>query len=428
MARIVLTSWGSHGDLNPFLGLAIALRDRGHEPILAVPAHYRPQVETEGLRLHPVRPDIDPGDRALVSRIMDPRRGTEVIVRELLVPRIRESYADLWAATEGADLLVSHPITFAGPLVGARRGIPWLSAVLAPMSFFSRHEIPAFPPAPWTARLNGVPGAGRLLTALARAATRRWTTPVHRLRKELELPDRGDPVFDGQFSPHGTLALYSRVLGAPQPDWPPRVAVTGFVFYDRSAGAGHAPAVEKWLDAGVAPLIFTLGSSAAATDGAAARFFAASAAAARAVGRRALLVVGSNPANRPAIDDDASVCVIEAAPYSTIFPRAAVVVHQGGIGTTAQALAAGVPQLVVPFAHDQPDNAVRVERLGVARRIAAGRYDARRSARVLTELLDDEASMARAAAVGREVRSEDGHSAACDAIEATLHGTETRRQ
>jgi UDP:flavonoid glycosyltransferase YjiC (YdhE family) len=422
MARIVLTSWGSHGDLNPFLGLAIALRERGHQPVLAVPAHYRPQVEAEGMRIHPVRPDIDPGDRALISRIMHPRTGTEVIVRELLVPRIRESYADLWAATEGADLLVSHPITFAAPLVGARRGMRWLSAVLAPMSFFSRHEIPAFPPAPWTARLNGVPGAGRMLTTLARAATRGWTKPVRELRRELELPDAGDPVFDGQFSPHGTLALYSRVLGAPQPDWPARVAVTGFVFYDRSSGEQAGPAVRSWLDAGPAPIVFTLGSSAAATGTAAARFFGESVAAARSLGRRALLLVGSNPANRPVLGNDESVWVTEAAPYSEIFPRAAAVVHQGGIGTTAQALAAGIPQLVVPFAHDQPDNAVRVERLGVARWVAATRYEARRSARLLGELLRGTRYTARAAAVGREVRSEDGPAAACDAIDAALAG------
>jgi UDP:flavonoid glycosyltransferase YjiC (YdhE family) len=192
------------------------------------------------------------------------------------------------------------------------------------------------------------------------------------------------------------------------------------VFYDRSSGEGSSPSTREWLDAGPAPVIFTLGSSAAATDGAAARFFQASVAAARALGRRALLVVGPNPANRPGLDANGSVHVIDAAPYSEIFPRAAVVVHQGGVGTTAQALAAGVPQLVVPFAHDQPDNAVRVERLGVARWVAAARYDARRAARLLGELLDGRGHGARAAAVGREVRGEDGASAACDAIEATL--------
>ena len=428
MARIVLTSWGSHGDLNPFLGLALALRARGHDLVLAMPAHYRQLVESEGMRHHPISPDIEPGDRDLVRRIMDPRRGTEVIVREILVPAIRDSYADLWAATERADLLVSHPVTFAGPLVGERRGMRWLSAVLAPMSFFSRHEIPAFPPAPWTARLSQVPGAGRALTGLARAATRHWTRPVGQLRDELGLPDRGDPLFGGQFSPHGTLALFSRLLAEPQPDWPSQVAVTGFVFHDRTSGPGPGADLLAWLDAGEPPIVFTLGTSAGATDRAASRFYAASVAAARRIGRRALLVTGADPTSRPPIGGDDAVRVVGAVPYSAIFPRAAAVVHQGGAGTTAQALAAGVPQLVVPFAHDQPDNAVRVERLGVARWIPAGRYDAGRAASLLGELLTGrrsaagESPAARAEVVGKAVRSEDGAGSACEAIERVLGG------
>lgn len=429
MARIVLTTWGSYGDLNPFLGLGAALKERGHDPLLAAPGHYRAHAESEGMRFHAVRPDIDPSDHELVARIMEPKRGTEVIVRELLMPSIQHSYDDLMQATEGADLLVSHPVTFAGPLVGGRRRIPWLSSVLAPMSFFSRHDIPAFPPAPWTAQMGRVPGAGRLLTSLARAATRSWTAPVRRLRSELGLPAAGEPVFEGQFSPAGTLALFSRVMAEPQPDWPPRVSVTGFIFYDRTAGPGLDADVAHWLADGEAPLVFTLGSSAAATEGAAARFFSASAAAARALGRRALLIVGRGGGrmiqSESGSESDGTVRVVEAAPYSTVFPRAAAVVHQGGIGTTAQALAAGVPQLVVPFAHDQPDNAVRVERLGVAGWVPARRYSAPRAAALLRELLSRSGSVERARAIGKVVRSEDGAQRACLAIEAALDGGAT---
>ena len=81
MARIVLTAWGSYGDINPYVGLALELKARGHEPVLAAPAYYRSLAEREGIAFHAVRPDIDPGNSDIVARIMHPRRGPEVILR-----------------------------------------------------------------------------------------------------------------------------------------------------------------------------------------------------------------------------------------------------------------------------------------------------------------------------------------------------------
>jgi UDP:flavonoid glycosyltransferase YjiC (YdhE family) len=101
-------------------------------------------------------------------------------------------------------------------------------------------------------------------------------------------------------------------------------------------------------------------------------------------------------------------------------PRAAAVVHQGGAGTTHQALAAGHPELIVPFAHDQPDNAHRVERLGIAKVIYPGAYRADRVERALRSLLDEPLFASRAAIVGEIVRSERGADAACEEIERVV--------
>ena len=416
--RVLLTCFGSYGDVNPYVGLALALRARGHEPVVATSAFYREYVEREGIAFHPVRPDVDPDDRALVARIMDPARGTEFLLRELILPALGESWADLDAAARGADLLVSHPVTFAAPLVAEERGLPWVSSVLAPMSFFSPHELPVFAPLPRLRHLARVPGVAPLLVRIVRAVSRPWTRPVRALRAERGLPPSGDALFEGQHSPALVLALFSRVLGAPQPDWPARVRVTGAIPYNGPTGGAVPSALVRFLDAGPAPLVFTLGSSAVAAAG---DFYVESAAAARRLGMRAVLLTGRHAENRArgAAGDD--LLLVEHAPHRELLPRAAAVVHQGGIGTLHQALRAGRPQLVVPWAHDQPDNAHRAARLGVARVLYPRDYRAARVDRALRAVLEPPV-VARAAAVAETVRAEDGAAAACDAIQACLAG------
>jgi rhamnosyltransferase subunit B len=175
--------------------------------------------------------------------------------------------------------------------------------------------------------------------------------------------------------------------------------------------------LEEFLAAGAPPIVFTLGSAAV---GAAGDFYEESVEAVRALGARSVVLVGPHADNRPKHELPEGVLLVPFAPHASLFPRAAVVVNQGGAGTLQQGLRSGVPMLVVPFAHDQPDNAYRAERLGVSRTVAAGRYTARRAERELRTLLEDPRYRARAAEVGERVRAEDGVAAACDAIEALL--------
>jgi UDP:flavonoid glycosyltransferase YjiC (YdhE family) len=247
--------------------------------------------------------------------------------------------------------------------------------------------------------------------------TRPWARPWYRFRAELGLlPTREVNPLSDSHSPLRVLALFSKRLADQQPDWPPQTVITGFPVYDQDGGPGLPPALARFLDAGPPPIVFTLAVSAAMVAG---TFFEHSVAAAQRLGRRAVLIVGPSARNRPASLPD-GVVTFDYAPFSELFPRAAAVVHAGGIGTTGLALRAGRPMLVVPFAHDQPDNAARLTRLGVARTLLPGRYRAPRVAAELRCLLDDPAYTRRAAEVGAEVRREDGVRAACDALEALL--------
>jgi UDP:flavonoid glycosyltransferase YjiC (YdhE family) len=238
--------------------------------------------------------------------------------------------------------------------------------------------------------------------------------PVDKLRADLGLEPAGHPMIEGQFSPHGTLALFSRVLAEPQRDWPPNVTVTGTVFYNGPEPL--AAELEDFLAAGEPPVVFTLGTSAV---GAAGGFYRESAAAVAKLGVRAVLLTGGFAQNRPA-NLPPNVLLVDRAPHQLLFPRASVVVHQCGAGTTAQALRSGKPTLLVPHGHDQFDNARRVRKLGVARQLLPSEYRAERVARELRALLNEARHLERAAAVQNVVREERGAEAAVAVIEKLL--------
>jgi rhamnosyltransferase subunit B len=417
MARIVLTSFGSFGDLNPYLGLGLTLKARGHTPVLAVPPLYRDLVQAEGLEFHGVRPDLPVDDHDLTRRIMDPSRGTEVLFRELLLPGLRESFADLTAACDGADLLVTHPATLAGPIVAERRAGRWASSVLAPMSFFSVTDPVVPPPAPWVHGLLARSAwLSRGFLRLTHRITRRWAEPVQQFRESVGLKRAANPILDGQHSPYLVLGMFSRALAEPQADWPANVVVTGPVLYNGAAAPELSGELDRFLGAGSPPIVFTLGTSAVEAAGS---FYEVSTRAARRLGRRAVLLIGRHARNRPReLGDD--VLAIEYAPHATLFPRALAIVHQGGVGTTHQALASGRPALIVPWAHDQPDNAMRVERLGVSRTLFPRRFTEARVVRELGVLLADQRYAHRATEVGARVRREAGAIAASEALEGLL--------
>ncbi len=424
--RVVLSNIGTLGDINPLISIALELKRRGHVPVMALPNVFREKIAPLGLEFHTVRPDIDPKNTKLVEMIYDVKKGTETGLREFLFPVLHQTYDDLHdAATKPAraDLLLLGELNYAGPIVAEVTGIPWASYVLAPFSFFSAFDPPVLPPYPKLANADKAPGMGRAMRRLARFVTRKWPEPIYALRRELGLSQGPNPLFDAKHSPNLVLALFSHVLGTEQKDWPANTLVTGFCFYDSDAGNAALPAqLEEFLAAGEPPVVFTLGSAAVLAAG---DFYEESARAAKKLGVRAVLLVGTDPRNDPRnrpqpqeLPD--SICPAEYAPYSGLFPGASLVVHQGGVGTTAQCLRAGRPMLIMPYSHDQPDNARRMNRIGVARVIQRSQYKPLRVARQVRAILDDPEYAQKARVAAEEVASENGVKTACDALEA-LH-------
>jgi rhamnosyltransferase subunit B len=425
LARIVLSTFGSFGDLHPYLALAIELRKRGHEAVVATAEVYRAKVEAEGVEFAPVRPDVGEllDNPEVLAKLWHPRTGSEFLIRDYVMPVVRQSYEDLLPICHGAKLLLTHSATYAGPVVAEKLGLKWLSVALQPIMFMSRHDAPVLPGAPWLKRLYG--DGGWLFSLLMKLGNRRmlsWAQPLLSLRHSLGLPPpKVNPVLEGQLSPFGTLALFSEHFAKPQKDWPPHVTMTGFVSYDkRGEGFGESSdgdGLARFLETGPPPVLFTLGSSAVMHPGS---FYQESLAAAQALGVRAILLIGQLDRSQfPSVPPN-QVYFADYAPYSQVMPRVAAIVHQGGIGTTAQALRAGKPTIVVPWSHDQPDNAERLRKLGVSRTIPRSRYTARRAARELKQLLSSEGYRICAENLALKLAKEDGLSRAADAVELAL--------
>lgn len=388
--RIVFASLGSLGDLHPLLALARAAEEKGHAAVVAASEGYREYVESQGFEFRAIRPEFEfePG---LVGRLFHPRRGPERLMREQIFPNVRKTYADLVVATEGADLLLVGELLYVAPLVAAKRGIPWANAILAPTSFLSACDPCVLAPAP---KLYALRRLGRwpyrLIFALGRVVTRRWSAPLGAFRRELGFSEGPSPVFDAKHSPLLTLALFPEFLAAPQEDWPARAVQTGFPFFSQSVRLGAAERLERFLANGDAPVVFTLGSSVVriARD-----FYECAAEAARRLGCRAILLTGGNSAPTGLPE---TILTLDYVPLDRVLPHAAAMVHQGGIGTCAEALRWGVPSLVIPFGFDQPDNAERLRRLGVAGVLPRRRFSLRRLTAELGLVLASKEMRARA--------------------------------
>ena len=309
-------------------------------------------------------------------------------------------------------------------MLAERSGLRWVSYTLAPTSLFSFVDPPLLPGPPGTYWIQSMgPVANRWLRRIAGIVSWGWWKPLRQMRTEFGLSRGQNALFEGKASPLLDLALFSAVLQSPQPDWPASTVQCGFPFYEEADGQRLFPeAVKEFLANGEAPIVFTLGSSAvhAADD-----FYLESARAAEKLGRRALLLLGKNA---PPPDLPPSILAWDYLPFAQVFPHAALVVHQGGAGTTAQALRVGRPMLIVPFAFDQEDNAARMVRLGVARTLSRRNYRAAKVVAELSWLLTNPDCAQACAAAAATVNAERGVALAAELIERALAATGPSRR
>ena len=410
-ARIVFTTHGARGDLLPYLAIGQVLLARGHDPIIATSAGYRELVTAHGLAFHPIRPELPTGSD--LTCMMQPSNGTEWLLRRHLLPAIGQTLDDLLPALEGANALVTHTTSLAGPLSAEmcrKRGFSWISGVVSPMALFSRTDPPALPVAPWAER---APAFNRLLLGLLERQFGEFLKPVRRERLKRGLTPGGNPLFHDAHSSTLGLGLFSSSLAPRQPDWPAHFRAIGFCF-PRSSGdlPGH---LQEFLSNGPPPLLFAAASFAA---GESTLWVDDCLEAARRLGQRAL-ILGADP---PAAPDrpDSGALFLPYAPLELVLPHVAAFVHQGGIGALAQGLRAGTPMVLCPLSHDQPDTARMALRAGVAEVIPRRGYSGETAAAAIGRSLSDETQRENRERISEKIGAENGAMAAADLIEALL--------
>src|SRR6185295_15373809 len=176
---ILLTTTGSLGDLHPFLAIGVGLRNRGRKVAIGTCDYYRGRVESLGLEFRPIGPHLSPEDPDVIKMVVDQKNGSENIFRKLLMPAIRQCHAETLRAVDGVELVLSHPISLASPIVCEQKKLRWASAVLAPLSFFSLNEPTEISGHPIvSAMTRGPRWMRRFVHAMGRSQTLGWIRPL----------------------------------------------------------------------------------------------------------------------------------------------------------------------------------------------------------------------------------------------------------
>jgi len=378
----ILVSIGTDGDIFPYVGLGAKLRAHGHNITLVASAHYEPLAVTQGFAF-----------RALVStqenqELFDHPDFWHPLKTAPLSARwgmrfLRRQYELLSGLAQEDSVLVANPGVFAVSLVHEKLGRPWASLVLQPgiiPSVLAPPIMPGFaflrraPRLVWKLFWRALDVVGDVLVG----------RDLNALRASLGLqPMRR--IFQNWLSPQLALGMFPDWYGPPQSDWPPQMQLTGFPMFDGGQNRCLADDVLNFCLSGPPPVAFTFGTGMRHS----AAMFRAAVEASEKCGVRAIFLTKHGDQLPDPLPSSALHCGF--APFDQLFPRCAAVVHHGGIGTVAQAMAAGTPQLIQPICFDQMDNGARVKRLGVGDSLGSRHCPPQQIADALSKLLTPEA-------------------------------------
>jgi rhamnosyltransferase subunit B len=412
--NVLLATLGSAGDVHPFIALGSALRARGHRATILTNPFFRDSIEAQGLGFLPVGTIADVESAITDPNLWHPNKGFEVVAKRVIIPSTAEIFRIIEKHADADTVVAASSIAFGARLAQEKLGLPTASVHLQPTVIRSLVDQGMF----GTLRISRSQPMW-FKRALFRfidwaAIDRLLRQPLNDFRATLGLSPVTRVLARWIHSPQCVIGFFPDWFAPPQSDWPPNVHLVGFPLWDGGAQATLPEAAGEardFLAAGDPPVIVTPGSAASTMQG----YFVESTAALHGLGLRGMLITnfpGQLPAALPP-----GIKAFGYLPFSEVLPGAALLVYHGGIGTLAQAIKAGVPQLVVPSAHDQFDNGWRVARLGMGRSLPRSRYRAVRAASEIRAILSDRGMARRSREGSARVDSAAALGRACDLIE-----------
>jgi rhamnosyltransferase subunit B len=404
---ILLCTIGSAGDVNPFIGIGQRLVKRGFRVVLITSQYFESQARSAGLEFLGLGSTED--YQAIIQNpdLWDPDKGFKVFAESVVFPIMGPAYEIISGFDPGETILAAQGQFFAAHIAREKLGFPFITIHLTPAAFRSVHEFPLLPA--WMPALLKR-GLFNVLDALV--LDKLFAPNINRFRQSLGLPPV-KKIFDRwTHSRQLNLCLFPDWFARPQPDWPPKTRLTGFVYYDKQgAHEGIPDTVNDFLNSGSAPIIFTPGTAMKHAN----QFFLDCIGACQLLGRRGILLT-QHPEQLPDhLPED--IRHFAYLPFSEVLPHAVALVHHGGIGTTAQAIAAGIPQVIRPMAHDQPDNAARVEKLGIGVSLNPKGFNAAALAGKLNDLITSDAVLDRCKSYARKIHPDQSLKESCSLIE-----------
>jgi rhamnosyltransferase subunit B len=351
----ILISVGTDGDIFPYVGLGTVLRARGHTVTLVASEHYEPLARRHGFDFHALVSVAENDELFNHPDFWHPLKTAPLSARWGM-RFIRRQYELLKHITTADSVLIASPGVFAASLVHDKLGTPWANLILQPWMLPSPQSRPAIPCLPFLS--HSPPAVWKLFEfSMNLYGGHLFGRELNQFRTELGLkPWRR--VFKEWLSPQLILGLFPDFFAPIAPDWPPQVHLTGFPLFDGRQNTELPSELLAFVQSGPPPVVFTFGTGMARS----AHLFRAALDACQILGNRAILLTKFRDQLPTSLPRTVLPCAF--APFAKLFPYCAAVVHHGGIGTTAQCLAAGVPQLIHPICFDQIDNGVRVKRLG----------------------------------------------------------------
>ncbi|HWE02426.1 MAG TPA: glycosyltransferase [Tepidisphaeraceae bacterium] len=414
--NVLLVPIGSHGDVHPFIGIGLALRARGHRVRVIVNPFFGSLVQQAGLDLIPIGVAADYMRLAGNPDLWKSTKGFRIVLAGV-GHFLRPVYHAIVANHVEADtVVVASTLALGARIADEHRHIPAVTVHLQP-SVLRSYTDPSKLPGMWTG--PRVPGwAMKAQWALIdRLIVDPAAMPMlNAFRGELGLAPVTGILRDYIHSPRRVIGMWPEWFAPTQKDWPAQVRLAGFPLYDESGLCMFSPDLAEFLQAGSPPIAFTFGSAMWHAHA----LLEQSARACALLGSRGLLLTRHRehvPSRLPA-----GVKHIDFAPFGELLPHCRALVHHGGIGTASQGMKAGLPQMVLPHAHDQLDNATRMGRLGVARTLDPRRYTSDRIATTLASLLGSASVNERCREVAGKFAGARPLEQACELIEAARRG------